>query len=606
MERTAHAQFDGNRLAIGNNSWGGSVFARDASGNWMFEGWLRGDLSGSTDGAAGSPLAISGEWGAVPAPWGDDPDFNPLPAPRVTMSRRTGTSGTDQWTVTQRIPVDPGHGVGQVLLQGQRLFVGDIEQLGTAVYQLDGSQQWVPAGRLLSGGEAMNDQWPGSPYEHDGSIESMSSYVLRHIFDYDRQQKVVQVFQPISGSYQHVATLVPSDGGAFTGQIAVSGTRVLLAGWNHAYYYELPATFAAPASIQDTFSGATAPGWTMLPNSQFTIAQSGYSRAFRQINTTADAGAVLDAANWTNQSIQVDVKPTAINGSDRWVGLFTRRTDAANYYYVTFRSSGVIQLKRMSQGVFQTLATAPAAFAVNRRYRLRLESVGSLHRVYLDGVKLLEARDGALAQGRPGLLTSRAAADFDNVVVSPTSTLTVYQSPIYEFGCLPVCPNQKPWRYAGGQWVEAQDGARNYTRQTSLDGLSRAFIGQRTDNPDMVVESLARLRAYGPGEDRWFGIMARVNDDATNYIWLALRQSNTVTLRKVENGVVTQLAATAFNVIPGNWYRLRLETIGDRVRGYINGQQVLEAIDSQPKAGAAGRVVYKTQADFDDYLAVQP
>ena len=158
------------------------------------------------------------------------------------------------------------------------------------------------------------------------------------------------------------------------------------------------------------------------------MVQSGDTRVFRQASTAGDAGAVLDAYDWTSQSIQADVKPTAVNGNDRWVGLATRRTDASNYYYVTLRSSGIIQLKRMQGGVFATIDSASVPWALNRTYRLRLESVGTLHRVYVDGNLVLEAWDDALSHGRAALLTYRAAADYDNVIVSPFLTQTIYSA----------------------------------------------------------------------------------------------------------------------------------------------------------------------------------
>jgi hypothetical protein len=49
-----------------------------------------------------------------------------------------------------------------------------------------------------------------------------------------------------------------------------------------------------------------------------------------------------------------------------------------------------------------------------------MESVGDLHRVYVDGVLRLEARDRTHEAGRYGLRTYSAAAAYDDVTaVSP-------------------------------------------------------------------------------------------------------------------------------------------------------------------------------------------
>ena len=148
----------------------------------------------------------------------------------------------------------------------------------------------------------------------------------------------------------------------------------------------------------------------------------------RQAETQSPAThvATLNASNWRNQSIQADIKPLAFNGMDRWFGLATRRSNSSNYYYVSVRNSGSVSLRRKVDGVIRAIASAPLTVIPSRTYKLRLESIGTRHRVYVDGVPLLDADDSSLATGRAALLTHRTAADFDNVIVSPTPTVTMY------------------------------------------------------------------------------------------------------------------------------------------------------------------------------------
>ena len=60
------------------------------------------------------------------------------------------------------------------------------------------------------------------------------------------------------------------------------------------------------------------------------------------------------------------------------------------------------------------------------------------------------------------------------------------------------------------------------------------------------------------------------------------------------------------NVTPGTWYRLRLDAVGSRVRGYVNGRLLIEATDPQPTSGRQGLMTYRAAADFDDYRAIRP
>ncbi len=151
-------------------------------------------------------------------------------------------------------------------------------------------------------------------------------------------------------------------------------------------------------------------------------------RVYRQSNTTLGLlthAAVFSSTHWTNQSMQADIRPLAFNGNDRWVGLATRYRDAANYYYVTLRGSGSVQLKRMVNGAFSTIASAPIAVNTNRTYRLRLESTGGNHRVFVDERLVLDADDDSLKLGRAALLTYGAQADFDHVFASPSPLTTL-------------------------------------------------------------------------------------------------------------------------------------------------------------------------------------
>jgi hypothetical protein len=51
---------------------------------------------------------------------------------------------------------------------------------------------------------------------------------------------------------------------------------------------------------------------------------------------------------------------------------------------------------------------------------------------------------------------------------------------------------------------------------------------------------------------------------------------------------------------------LRIDAVGDRLRGYVNGRLVLEATDGSHARGSAGPVMYKAAVDYDDFLSVQP
>jgi hypothetical protein len=601
-EPVSDVEIDGGRIFLGDGSWGGSVFEKDAvTGNWVRRATLYGDYSGDNDNAVGGDVDISPNWAVVSTPY----TLEELPTPAMHVFRRSGTT----WPLHARLVAAPGHTFGDVAIRDNELFIGDYARFGAGVWRRNSSDEWYRADSLRTVGD-FTTLGPYSGYSYGNAIVKSDQYVFQQRWNVDLGADVINVFQQESQGvyYRHVAILVSKGGGDLGGEIAVSGRSVLVNGTGGPHYFELPESFAQPPLFQDTFATGNGLGWTALPGSQFSVVQSGNTRVFRQASTAGDAGAVLDASDWTHQSIQAEVKPTAVNGSDRWVGLATRRTDASNYYYVSLRSSGIIQLKRMQGGVFATLDSASVPWALNRTYRLRLESVGTSHRVYVDGVLVLEAWDDALTHGRAALLSYRTAADFDNVIVSPLLTQTLYTASTGELTS-PVQYQPEPWSYTGtGQWSWQAEGTLGDTvfRQTSTAGDARAVVGpEQIINTDQIVQARVRPRTFNAAGDPWVGVMARY-DDPNNYVYVSLRRSNTLTLRKVQNGSIVQLGSAALTVTPNTWYTLRLEAVGTSLRAYVNGRLVLEAADPQPRIGRVGLVGYRTAADYDDIRAVVP
>jgi hypothetical protein len=54
--------------------------------------------------------------------------------------------------------------------------------------------------------------------------------------------------------------------------------------------------------------------------------------------------------------------------------------------------------------------------------------------------------------------------------------------------------------------------------------------------------------------------------DASNYYYMTVRSSNTVSLRKLTNGAVSVLATVPLTVSADTMYALRLEAVGNQLR----------------------------------------
>ena len=209
-------------------------------------------------------------------------------------------------------------------------------------------------------------------------------------------------------------------------------------------------------------------------------------------------------------------------------------------------------------------------------------------------VRIISAYDPdySLSHGRAGVRTYRATADFDNVIITP----------------VPLMELAGGFSYPG--LVDIVDGSWTATdlfdaQQSSTSGNARILQGRPTD--DQVINVTARITSIGTDTSgsHWAGAMVRYTDPS-NYYYVTLRTSNEISLRKVVNGVVTELDRDPVPLQVGTPYRLRVEAIGTKLIVYLNDQVRLEARDSSHVQGRPGYVTYRAAASFSGYTAWQP
>jgi hypothetical protein len=404
-----------------------------------------------------------------------------------------------------------------------------------------------------------------------------------------------------AGDWPIVTQLIAGDGSQL-GTSRVSGRRTISNAPHRlaAYVHDIPTDLERAALQQDDFQDGNANGWSPTSGT-FSVVSSAGSFVYRQASTAGNATALLPAAFGTYQTIQADIRPVSFNGTDRWFGLGVRYIDANNHYYVTARSSNVIQLKKIVGGSVQTLASATLSVATNRNYRLRLEAIGPRLRLHVDDKLLLDARDNSLLQGQPAVLMYKTAADYDNVLWGANPLSTLFRSDFEPDSSSEYATTGSPG------WRRLPLGSGHVLEYPLTDGGANVVgIGGASRNSSASVS--ARATAFD-GTDRWFGLAAR-HIDSQNYHYLTVRNSNTVMLRKLVNGAIRTLDTASFTVSTNAWYRLRLDIVGQSVRGYINGKLVLEANDPDllpdDAGGRSALVLYKTAAQYDNWQYVRP
>jgi hypothetical protein len=122
---------------------------------------------------------------------------------------------------------------------------------------------------------------------------------------------------------------------------------------------------------------------------------------------------------------------------------------------------------------------------------------------------------------------------------------------------------------------------------------------------DVVLS--ARFKPISGRTDQAAGLIFRVQDMGNYYILRANALEGNVNFYKYAGGRRSGLKESKVVVPSGQWQELRVEVVGNRFRGFVDGQQVVEATDHSYHAGQIG---LWTKADsvtcFDDVAAQLP
>jgi hypothetical protein len=411
-----------------------------------------------------------------------------------------------------------------------------------------------------------------------------------------------------AGKFTQVAFLGAS---AWTRYADLSGNTAVVtaedSGDLYVEFFDLPAPLVAPRAVANDFDARDVSDIQQTMGSGFALANAGSNYVYRQSNTSGETHAVFANTEWANaQTIEADLKPTAFDGNDRWLGLGVRYVDAANQYYVTLRSSGKLQLKKKVDGVFTTLDEVDMPVTVGTTYHVQLQALGSAlsAQAYARGSGLwfgVQAQDSTFTHGRTALMTYRTRADFDNVYAAPTQTYGVASKYSGEG------PDDFGDRFTkiGGNWTpsEEPDGSL-VASQTDRGGDARAFYGTPID--DQRIEVALRLDAFGSSTSgAWIGVLARWVD-ARNFYYLTLRSTGRLEIRKQVNGVITTLKSVPFTTTPGRFYQLRFEVLGNELHAFVDDRYVAGAIDNDIAQGQYGVGSYRGAFSYKRFYVAQP
>lgn len=580
----------------------GLFYSRNSAGDWVFEQAFLGTRTNSGDGFYGAPIALADDFAIV--------GHIGIPLPGYPLSG----------FLYQHLPDGSWMHYGFVPGEGQIVVHENVFAARTREYPDLGPEIYVRNDLLVHEGRIeVLHPWASLDMTRDASGRRLIAIGVPRTDHIRRHEGYALVFahEPTRDPpYTPLAMLRgkhPAPG--FGAQMAIDGNRVAVVTRDaqSVMIFEVPQDLAPnPPILQDTFEDGSASDWRTTSTS-WSVAQGPGSRVYRQTVAGGDRRAILSSVDWTNQSIEADVRilNRDTSGTTNFTAIMARYTDDANYYYVRLRGRDRFDLVKRVGGVEQVIQSNRIPVSTNTSYRVRLEAVGTRLRAYLNGRLHHIASDSDLSRGSVGLRTYWTRAEYDNVVVSPNETLRLTDADAEDEN-LNVWTLQSPENWT---FLRTETGA--VLRQNVALGGVRAIAGTDFDHTphtaqlaDHVVTVRVRPLSFIPTADPWVGVIARYRDDA-NYIYVTFNRNGYISLRKLVNGVIHVFDTAPSSLQTGTWYTLRLEAIGSHLRVYLDGVPVLEGIDNALPDPAYARSRYglmtsRASAEFDDFVAVHP
>jgi Domain of Unknown Function (DUF1080) len=141
----------------------------------------------------------------------------------------------------------------------------------------------------------------------------------------------------------------------------------------------------------------------------------------------------------------------------------------------------------------------------------------------------------------------------------------------------------------GGAWaVRAEPEAPSPPNALCQTGAAEFPAVALGDAVYTDVNLSTRFKPIAGHEQLAAGLMFRVRDRDNYYILRANALEGNVTLEKYAGGRRSSLTEGTAGIEIGQWQALRVEATGEQLRGFLNGQSVLEATDDTYTAGKVG------------------
>lgn len=167
------------------------------------------------------------------------------------------------------------------------------------------------------------------------------------------------------------------------------------------------------------------------------------------------------------------------------------------------------------------------------------------------------------------------------------------------------------WTLAGGTWTRTLDAESNSNVFSQGDDSSSATLLAVSGDAswrDVRVEADFKVLAFnGSSSSYMAGICVRLSD-AESFYMVGLRGDSNqhIGIRRFGSSDTNLNQSEEFSGVENEWYRLRVDAIGDTLSVFIDDDLVVEQTDAEHPAGGIGLCTARATAVFDNIVVTAP
>jgi len=318
-----------------------------------------------------------------------------------------------------------------------------------------------------------------------------------------------------------------------------------------------------------------------------------------------------------------------ITGSQTWVdytttvrlkshergrcGVLFRYRDKDNYYrFLMDEKRPLMRLEKKVNGVYTTLAERLVPYVRHNYYDVRCVANGTSIEVYVDDEPFFSVTDSSLTAGQVGLYTwQNLLTVFEDLTVTESDD---YQAPVnrvftdfFEDGALRGWTIIDHARQSGASsWLETIGVPMQLSNIGDLDVTNpiakrgTVCLADATVPDDM--QFAASMLSY---DDDAMGLVFRYTDADNHYRFSWNRALRERQLQKVHQGVWSVLWSDSNDFNPLQWYRVRIEAVGPRLRLFVGEELLADVTDLTHKSGSAGLYCWRNAPVLFDRVLIQ-